>query len=114
MTRLETAVTNSGPMCPMSVGRWKNDAHRMMQDTLNTFYLHVLQDSSGELLEDARIVYDGAVQGELNENMKLFTHHEQFVVGRPGMQLDTYWWQCTVCGFVLPVTQVTDFVRGSR
>ncbi len=103
--------TTNGPLCPMEVGPFRAPQHATM-DRVSDVVFHVMKpmvdEETGEaalaieaVAAAARYGYDPNYVG-----MRLYRAEvslAQMVAGGPPM-VEAWYFQCQVCGFVLPAT----------
>lgn len=97
--------TTGQPICPRDPD---HPAHRAVIDTLNRAYeTAAIDEETGEFTSlDAEEMYSAAAHGR--EDMSLRVHQAGVRPGVHGLPsnvvIQSAWWTCNVCGFVLPAT----------
>lgn len=99
-------------LCPRSMGPWHDAAHAVAVRFQDAVYdgLKPFRDEDGELPEgnEAGRAADDAVHGDLvTDRMWLMKDSTAFAYAGRYTTVETYWWECRLCGFVLPCTTVS-------
>lgn len=96
-----------GPLCPYD-GAWQNDAHRLHVQIQNAQYeaFAPFRDDDGELPEDLDAAV-GEADRKVGGGMRLYVLHDGGIPTIGGqVTVRGAYWQCPVCGFVLPASEV--------
>lgn len=114
--KMSLVQAHGGPLCPMS-GLYQNDAHRLYNRVRDATYkaFKPLQDDDGELPEDVDAAM-GRLLDDINESMRLYTVSGGGVPpagARRIVEARGAYWQCLVCGLVLPASHV-DARKGDQ
>jgi hypothetical protein len=99
-------------LCPRSAGLGHDPAHRLAVQFRDAVYdaMTPYRDENGELPEDNAVAQamDEALHGSrVTNRMWLMRDTVGFLQGRRYTTVETYWWECRLCGFVLPCTAVS-------
>lgn len=91
------------PMCPNVTSGLMNEAHAIHVKTLNAFYNAAQKDENGELKnQDTENAYTAASYTVVNNKMDLYFARVSWFTGSSFRAVETYWFQCHICGLVLP------------
>lgn len=94
----------SGPMCPKSYGPAPDIAHAAvtaMEDRLHRA-TEPLADADGELPPEIDKLWCDSVYANDVRRMQMFYESGTAMMGQTVVTLETYFFRCTVCGFILP------------
>jgi hypothetical protein len=98
--------SSNGPLCPMSF-QVPNTLHQLYVGLQNAQYeaLEPFRDEDGELPEDLDRAL-AKVNERYSDNMRLYTVSDAgLAVGGGYVSASGAFWQCLICGFVLPATE---------
>lgn len=89
-------------LCPQSAGFPIASEHVACNGLLDAFYQAAERDTDGELTPPLDVAYAAAAYGPVSARMNLYRHVVEVL--EPGREtiVETWWWRCPVCGFVLP------------
>lgn len=91
-------------MCPQASNMPVAEAHMLHNRLVDAFSAatKVYEDEVGDLPEPLDKAYSAVAYGSIGTDMDLFRH----TVYARGSVVQTWWWKCPTCGFVLPATSV--------
>jgi hypothetical protein len=95
-----------GPPCPYW-GAATNDRHLFFNRLKDRLYHHLKKDDNGDVIEEdeASKLYH-KIDEMYPYHMYLYRADPQ-AINRFTAYVDTYYYLCSICYFVLPVTQIT-------
>lgn len=102
-------VQGSGPLCPASMPP-VSAAHALLRRIQNVAYQATEYDSDGEPVSaEAGAVVDAVHYGsDTDSRMRLFRDVVSAASGVRGyVAVETLYFRCPICGFVLPANRVT-------
>lgn len=103
-------LDKNGPLCPNESRVARHPAHAvadLFADRLNvSLERHIGKDGEGQLVPAAEDIYDDVVYAD--HGMRLFLAEAQ-PVQDVRTTVQAYYWQCPICGFVLPAQAVKLF-----
>lgn len=103
---ITTLSDGDKPLCPNVTNGPLNSAHELRNRVLDKFYKTAELDADGEIaVEAVAAAYNAAAYGTLDEHMQLFTHAANFIHAGQVVTVESWWWKCLVCGFVLPANR---------
>lgn len=92
---------DGGPLCPYGGAPAINDAHRLRTQILDAAYDAADKDENSEFVDPAvETVYSAMAWGP--ERMGLYRASTLAANGGQAVGVEALWFQCPVCGFVLP------------
>jgi hypothetical protein len=101
--------TTGGPLCPLSIGTYKHPQHATLDrvsDVIFEAMKPMVDEETGEASQEVERVAAAARYGyDINEHgMRLYVDEAQIAEGRflPVLRVEAWYFQCPVCGFVLP------------
>lgn len=102
--------TQDGPLCPYNGAPAINDAHRLRNQILDTAYDAAEKSEDSEFVDPSvDKVYNAMAYGSrAGDRMNLYRVSALAPNGGRAVAVEALWFQCPVCGFVLPAQQVTD------
>jgi len=92
------------PLCP-NLGWPSNPSHELQVRVLDAFYEATDKDEDGELNPEVEKAYAAAAyKGKkgTTDRMDLYVTSAAFYRYSKQIIVETYWFKCHVCGFVLP------------
>jgi hypothetical protein len=101
--------SHNGPLCPMSF-QVPNALHQLYVGLQNAQYeaLAPLRDDDGELPEDLDRAL-AKVSDDYSDAMRLYTVSDAgLAIGGGYVSAAGAFWQCLICGFVLPATTMEN------
>lgn len=103
---ITTLNDSSKPLCPNATNGPVHEAHMLRNRVLDRFYNAAEKDADGELAPPVDKAYCAAAYGPLSDDMELFTHLASFAHEGALVTVESWWWKCLVCGFVLPANRI--------
>ncbi|WP_431728606.1 hypothetical protein [Verrucosispora sp. TAA-831] len=107
---VRTLSETDKPLCP-NTGPVANEAHQTYTRTLNAFYDAADKNDDSEMPEAVEKAYQGAAYGRMTDRMDLFRYGVGFAQGSQYVRVESWWWQCRICGFVLPAQRTPENTR---
>lgn len=100
--------TGDLPLCPMSAGPVASPAHQIVNRTLDGFYEAADRNADGEMPEPLDRAYHAAAHERMSDRMRLYVASANHITPAGFKTIEAYYFQCGVCGFVLPSTRVIE------
>lgn len=103
---VKLSPTDDGPLCPNAGGTPANEAHMLRVRVVDAFYNAAEKDADGEMAPPLDAAYSAAAYGR-DTGIRMDLYHEavQGVVYGQIVTVETWWFQCHVCGLILPATR---------
>lgn len=104
---IRTLTSGDKPLCPNSTNAPIHEAHQLHTRVVDAFYNAAEKDDEGEMSAPLDKAYSAAAYGSVSDNMELFVAAASFPYRSEFVRVESWWWKCPVCGFVLPANRVT-------
>jgi hypothetical protein len=97
---------SEGPMCPRGLSTPIAPEHELRTRMLDAYYTATPTDPDTlEQPEPAATAYHAAAYGDrTTDHMRLYEHTATIGIGLT--RAVAYWWRCSICGLILPATEV--------
>jgi hypothetical protein len=100
-------LDRNGPLCPQSIGTGVVSSEHVTATRFANRLFAVLKEQFPDVGEAPHPVADAIYVKVVYEDSGMRLYHETATtVSHPISYMETYWWQCPLCGFVLPVAKV--------
>lgn len=94
---------NDKPLCPNVSGIGPiNPQHELHNRLVDVLTETAEKDSDGELAPPADALYVAVAYGRVSDRMDLYRHSAATAGAAGFVKVEAWWWQCCVCGLVLP------------
>jgi hypothetical protein len=96
-------------LCPQSVSLGANQfvaAHKITNLVLDRLFRSLPRDADGELIEASEVIYAETLGS--GDYMNLHVEHASVLRGNKMEILQSWFFMCPICGFVLPAADITD------
>lgn len=103
---IRTLRDDSKPLCPRSTNLPVAEEHMLRNRVLDAFYNAAEKDGDGEMAPPVDAAYHAAAYGPVNDRMDLFTTSASFLHQGAPVVVESWWFRCPVCGFVLPASRM--------
>jgi hypothetical protein len=91
------------PLCPNVTSPRSNKEHEIHVRTTDAFYDAAERDADDEFVnENTGKAYYAAAYDKISNKMNLYFARVHFYVGNKQKIVETYWFQCHICGLILP------------
>lgn len=101
-------IQSGGPsvLCPQAYGPTPSPLHRADVEAKDRLYNAIPHNEDGDFEPQFEEVYTKAIGGRDRSSMDLFREVVQSVGPAAGTVVEAWFFQCPVCGFVLPASPV--------
>ncbi|SBW17858.1 hypothetical protein FDG2_0402 [Candidatus Protofrankia californiensis] len=93
----------SGLLCPKALPP-AHPVHAVHTQTVIAVSKAAERDSDGELTPTGKAVHKAATNGFNSDRMRLYMASTSAIVSGQAIMVSTCWWQCHLCGLILPAT----------
>lgn len=97
-------LDRNGPLCPREMSAINDPAHQATRRVLDAFYMKAEVNDEGEFA-DPKVEEAYRAASYPNGRTGMYLYREgPYITANPPSDVQAWYFQCPVCGFVLPAT----------